>query len=106
MPFRAGARGNPDIPLTHIHAALAYYLGRYEHIDSDLACDLLQHHRLYQSGLQARSSSFRSPRREGEGGSVLAALPVWQHSSAIPAVGLTGGAIRRALDDVVREESR
>ena len=38
----------PDIPLSHIHAALAYYLANREQIDADLAAEAAEHDRLYE----------------------------------------------------------
>jgi hypothetical protein len=44
----------PDIPLSHIHAALAYYLANRDQIDAELAADAKQHDRLYEEWKQAR----------------------------------------------------
>ena len=37
----------PDIALSHIHAALAYYLANREQIDAELAAEAAEHDRLY-----------------------------------------------------------
>ncbi len=47
----------PDIPLSHIHAALAYYLANRERIDADLADDLLEHDQLYDAWSRTQSSA-------------------------------------------------
>jgi uncharacterized protein (DUF433 family) len=44
----------PDIPLSHIHAALAYYLANREQIDAELAAETAEHDRLYQEWSHSR----------------------------------------------------
>lgn len=39
----------PDIPLSHIHAALAYYLANRDRIDADLAAEAAEYDRLYEA---------------------------------------------------------
>ena len=39
----------PDIPLSHIHAALAYYLANRDQIDAELAAEAAEHNRLYDA---------------------------------------------------------
>jgi uncharacterized protein (DUF433 family) len=43
----------PDIPLSHIHAALAYYLANREQIDAELAAEAAEHDRLYEAWKRA-----------------------------------------------------
>ena len=38
----------PDIPLSHIHAALAYYLANRAQIDAELEAEAAEHDRLYE----------------------------------------------------------
>ena len=46
----------PDIPLSHIHAAVAYYLANREQIDAELAADAAEHDRLYEEWKHARET--------------------------------------------------
>ncbi len=43
----------PDIPLSHIHAALAYYLANKVQIDAELAAEAAEHNRLYEAWKRA-----------------------------------------------------
>jgi uncharacterized protein (DUF433 family) len=47
----------PDIPLSHIHAALAYYLANREQVDAELAAEAAEHDRLYEAWKQARGTT-------------------------------------------------
>jgi uncharacterized protein (DUF433 family) len=47
----------PDIPLSHIHAALAYYLANRDRIDAELAAEAEEHDRLYESWKRARETA-------------------------------------------------
>ena len=38
----------PDIPLSHIHAALAYYLANRTQIDAELEAEAAEHDHLYE----------------------------------------------------------
>ncbi len=49
------ADGVPDIPRSHIYAALAYYFANREQIDADLAADEAEHDRLYEEWKRSRS---------------------------------------------------
>ena len=48
------ADGVPDIPRSHIYAALAYYFANREQIDADLAADKAEHDRLYEEWKRSR----------------------------------------------------
>ena len=47
----------PDIPLSHIHAALAYYLANRERVDAELDSEAAEHDRLYEEWKRSRQSS-------------------------------------------------
>ncbi len=47
----------PDIPLSHIHAALAHYLMNREQIDAELAAEAAEHDHLYKTWKRAREST-------------------------------------------------
>jgi uncharacterized protein (DUF433 family) len=44
----------PDIPLSHIHAALAYYLANRDQIDAELAAEAAEHDRFYEAWKQGK----------------------------------------------------
>jgi uncharacterized protein (DUF433 family) len=44
----------PDIPLSHIHAAIAYYLANRERIDAELAEDAAEADRLFEAWQRER----------------------------------------------------
>ena len=44
----------PDIPVSHIHAALAYYLANREQVDAELAAEAAEHDRLYEQWKRER----------------------------------------------------
>lgn len=48
------AEGVPDIPRSHIYAALAYYFANQEQIDAELAADEAEHDRLYEEWKRSR----------------------------------------------------
>ena len=48
------ADGVPDIPRSHIYAALAYYFANREQIDAELATDEAEHDRLYDEWERSR----------------------------------------------------
>lgn len=47
----------PDIPPSHIYAAIAYYLANRDAIDADLAADQAEADRLYEAWLRERGRS-------------------------------------------------
>lgn len=51
------ADGVPDIPRSHIYAALAYYFANREQIDADLAADDAEHERLYEEWKRSRNTA-------------------------------------------------
>lgn len=58
--YRQGERAEqiaadlPDIPLSHIHAAIAYYLANRESIDAELAEDQVESDRLFAAWQRER----------------------------------------------------
>jgi uncharacterized protein (DUF433 family) len=50
----------PDIPPSHIFAAVAYYLANREQMDAELAAEAAEYDRLYEEWKRARQSHNRT----------------------------------------------